>query len=131
MPNPWPSIPQRLVYALVAWVPLAAAIALASSVRIDEVIQGVLIALVLAVFFLIPRAAYVATVATLGLLVVGAMIAAILYLAGMRLPLGEGVAAAIGGSLLLGYVATAGIVILGPSSLRPWVGRQAQTVRNR
>jgi hypothetical protein len=141
---PWPSLPQRLAFALIAWLPIAALIMLAGIASpacnavgfdcaqpIDEVIQSVLLALSLGALFLFPRVAYVATIATMGPLLVGAVLAGVLYVGGVRLPLESGVIAAIGGALALGYVATAGVVALGPSSLRPWTNRRAQTASSR
>jgi hypothetical protein len=121
---------QRLVFATIAWAPIAAVIALSTSTRIDEVVQAALMAMTLILFALVPRLAYVLSVATLGLLIVGGVLVGALLLLGVRPPLGLGLTAAIGGAFALGYVATAGIVALGPSGLRPWA-RQPQPVRNR
>ena len=130
LPQTWPSVGQRLTYALMAWLPFAAAIILASSVRIDEVMQGALMALMLGVLVSVPRLAYVLAVATLGLLVVAAVLIGALAVLGVRLPLSNGFVAAIGGALALGYVATAGMVALGPPGLRPWTrGSHQATTR--
>jgi hypothetical protein len=126
----WPSVGQRLLFALIAWLPLAAGIALTSSARVDEVVQAAMMALSLGVLAAAPRLAYVLAVATLGLLLTGGALAGILYLVGVRLPLGTGLTAVVGAALALGYVAVAGIVALGPGALRPWT-RQAQPVRGR
>ncbi len=128
--QPWPSVGQRVVYALIAWLPFAAAIILAPSVRIDEVMQGALMALTLGILAAVPRLAYVLAVATLGLLVVGFFFILGLAWLGVALPLSPGLIAAIGGALALGYVATAGMIALGPAGLRPW-SRQPQQVSTR
>ena len=79
----------------------------------------------LLVLVALPRLAYIASVATIGLLVVGGLFIGGLAVTGVRLPLGTGLTAAAGGALALGYVAIAGTVALGPPSLRPWSGREA------
>jgi hypothetical protein len=122
---------QRLTYAFIAWLPFASLIVLAATAApVDEVIQATLLALTLAVFFAVPRLAYVAGAATLGLLAVGALLIGALALLGVPLPLNMAVTAVLGAALALGYLATAGMVALGPPSLRPWT-RHAESVRSR
>ena len=126
----WPTVAQRLTYAFIAWLPFASLIVLAATVApVDEAIQAMLLALTLAVLFFAPRLAYVAGAATLGLLAVGALLIGALAVLGVPLPLNMGVTAVLGAALALGYVATAGMVALGPSSLRPWT-RDAESVRS-
>ena len=128
----WPSLPQRLGLALIAWLPIVVLAAYAGSIAPNEEI-GMLLLMAVGLLALVaaPRLAYVGSVATLGLLVVGGLFIGGLAVAGIRLPLGTGLTAAVGGALVLGYVAIAGTVALGPSSLRPWSARDRQTVRSR
>ena len=76
----------------------------------------------LLVLVALPRLAYIASVATIGLLVVGGLFIGGLAVTGVRLPLGTGLTAAAGGALALGYVAIAGTVDLGHQACVRGVG---------
>ena len=121
----WPSLGQRLGFALIAWLPVAALIAVAATERTNALIPAALMALSLVIFFGVPRLAYLAGVATIGLLIVGVVFIGALAIAGVGLPLSAGLTASVLGALAVGYLATAGLVLLGPPSLRPW-GRGAR-----
>ncbi len=117
----WPSLGQRLGFALIAWLPIVGLAIYAGSVAPNEEI-GMLTLIVasLLVLFVMPRLAYLAGVATIGLFIVGAVFIGALAFAGVGLPLSAGLTASVLGALAVGYIATAGLVLLGPPSLRPW-----------
>jgi curved DNA-binding protein CbpA len=119
---PWPSLVQRFGFALIAWLPIAVAVAFAASFSGDELMGLVLTAASLFMLVIFPRVAYIAALATLLVLVVGGLFIGGVLLAGW-LPTTERLATYLGGMLVVGYIATAAVVVIGPSTLRPWSSR--------
>jgi curved DNA-binding protein CbpA len=128
----WPALPQRLGFALVAWLPFALSIG-GGAVMADcnpvasacpanlEPLPAIAIAVVLALLVALPRAAYVmalATVAT-GIAVLLAFVG--LLLAGIRPPDGPAGLAVSAGLVLVLYVGFAAWVAADGPGLRPWV----------
>jgi hypothetical protein len=122
LPAPWPTIPQRLVYALVAWVPLAAVIAAAFASSTQFALPSALMAASLVLLVALPRIAYVAAVASVLVLIIGGLFVGGAFFAGAS-PSLDRLAFYVGVLLLVGYAGTAAAVVLGPSSLRPWSAR--------
>jgi hypothetical protein len=116
---PWPSLRQRLGFALLAWLPFVVLIGFAVSQVADDVMRSALSALVLLALVAIPRIAYVAALATLLVLVIGGVFVGAVLLSG-ALPSVERLTFYVGALLLVGYAATAAVVLVGPRSLRPW-----------
>ncbi len=117
--RPWPSLIQRFGFALFAWLPIAALVALAGTASADELIGPGLILASLAVLVAVPRVAYIAALATLLVVVVGGLFVGGLALLGTPLPV-DRLLFFLGGMLVVGYIATATVVAVGPASLRPW-----------
>ncbi len=115
----WPSLGQRLIYALVAWLPIAALISLTFADDINLPVATALLGVSLVLLVAVPRVAYIAAVATVLVLIVGGLFVGGLLLAG-RLPPVSGLTGFTGGLLVVGYLATAAVTVIGPSSLRPW-----------
>jgi hypothetical protein len=122
MPKPWPSLVQRFGLALVAWLPIAALASLASQSSGDELMGLVVTAASLVLLLLLPRIAYVAALATLLALAIGAVFVGGILLTGGN-PSQDRLIFYIGALLLVGYLGTAAAVILGPPTLRPWSAR--------
>jgi curved DNA-binding protein CbpA len=122
LPAPWPTIPQRLVYALVAWVPLAAVVAAAFASSTQFALPSALMAASLVLLVALPRIAYVAAVASVLVLIIGGLFVGGAFFAGAS-PSLDRLAFYVGVLLLVGYAGTAAAVVLGPSSLRPWSAR--------
>ena len=128
----WPSLGQRLLLALVAWIPLAIAIGYGGAVATGcdraalgcpsylEPVQLILMALSLAVLVALPRVAYVAALATIGLLGGSALIVAGVWLLGLNRPLSSPVLAISSALLLVIYLATATWIVAGGPRRRPW-----------
>jgi hypothetical protein len=116
---PWPTLGNRFAYALIAWLPLASVLLLASVEMIDQVVPFALIVTTLVALLAFPRVAYVAAVATVLALLVGGLFVGGLALTG-RLPEPSNIAVFIGGLLAVAYVATAVVAVVGPKTLRPW-----------
>jgi curved DNA-binding protein CbpA len=121
--NQWPTLPQRFALALIGWLPVPVVVTLAASAATDEVIRGVVSVLALATLVAVPRLAYIAAAATLGLLVVGAFFALALVVGGGGLSLGGGLIVMVGGVLVVGYLVVGALVAFGPRSVRPWSSR--------
>ena len=116
---PWPSLVQRFGFALVAWLPIAAVVAVAAAASGDELLGLGLTLASLGLLIAVPRVAYIAALATLLVLVVAGVFVGGMLLLGSR-PAIDLLATFAGGMLLVGYLATAAVVAIGPSSLRPW-----------
>lgn len=128
----WPSLSQRLLLALVAWIPLAIAIGYGGAVATGcdraaiscpsylEPVQLLLIGLALAVLVALPRVAYVAALATVGLLGGSALIVAGVWLLGLQRPISTFVLAISSALLLVIYLATATWIVAGRPRRRPW-----------
>ena len=119
-PVPWPTIGQRLLYSLIGWIPLAALIALATTDAFGDMAASGLAAVVLGILVVVPRVAYVAAVAGVCVLVTGGLFVGALAMSGSGLSAAAGLATAVAGFIVVGYAATAAILLLGPQSLRPW-----------
>ncbi|HEY7024227.1 MAG TPA: J domain-containing protein [Candidatus Limnocylindrales bacterium] len=119
LPAPWPNVPQRLAYALVAWVPMAAVIAAGFANGTQLALASALMAASLVLLVVLPRIAYIGAVATVLVLVIGGLFIGGALFAGAS-PSLERLAFYVGVLLLVGYVGTAAAVVLGPSTLRPW-----------
>jgi curved DNA-binding protein CbpA len=122
-PVPWPTIGQRLLYSLIGWIPLAALIALATTDAFGDIAASGLAAVVLGILVVVPRVAYVAAVAGVCVLLIGGLFVGALAISGSGLSAAAGLATAVTGFIVVGYVATAAILLLGPQSLRPWSAR--------
>jgi curved DNA-binding protein CbpA len=118
----WPNLTQRFGLALIAWLPPAALIALAGAHSVDQLVPFALIAAILAMLLVIPRIAYIGAVATVLVLLVGGLFVIGILLSG-TLPSVERLSLFVGGLLAVGYLATAAVIAIGPSSLRPWSAR--------
>jgi len=128
----WPTLKQRLLYALVAWVPIAVAIgyggatvtgcdiAAQSCPRYLETGQAIAIALALGLLVALPKLAYFGSMATIGSLFVALFLIAVISLWGVPLPLEREVVGVLGAVLGLAYVATIGVVLLRGAGARPW-----------
>jgi curved DNA-binding protein CbpA len=128
----WPNLRQRLVDALLAWLPLALLIAYAGSAATgcDRAAascpawygpaQTVVIALVLGLLVALPRVAFVGAVASLATLAAGALLVGVLALARQQPPLPPSLAGA--GALILAatYLLAVSLVALNRRFL-PWV----------
>ncbi len=119
---PWPSLIQRFSFALIAWLPIAAVVAVASSLSGDELMGLALTVASLGLLLVVPRVAYIAAVATLLVLIVAGLFVGGMLLLGSR-PSVDLMATFVGGMLLVGYLVTAAVVVIGPASLRPWSER--------
>jgi hypothetical protein len=122
LPAPWPSLVQRFAFALIAWLPIAAFVAVATQSSGDELMGIVLTAASLVALVVLPRVAYVAAVATLLVLLIGAIFVGGVLLAGWA-PAPDRLYFYVGVLLVVGYLGTAAAVVLGPSTLRPWSAR--------
>jgi hypothetical protein len=128
----WPSLKERLIYALIAWIPLALVIGYggaaatgcdvtsANCPSMVETTQAVAIALVLGLLVGLPKVAYVGAMAAIGGLLIGLLIVAVFSLSGVSLPLSLEMTALLGASLAIAYAASAGFVLLRHPSHRPW-----------
>jgi hypothetical protein len=128
----WPSLSQRLLLALVAWIPLAIAIGYGGAVATGcdraaiscpsylEPVQLVVIGLALAVLVALPRVAYVAALASVGLLAGSTLIVTAVWMLGLQRPLSSTVLAISSAVLLVIYLATASWIVAGGTRRRPW-----------
>ncbi|HEY5521089.1 MAG TPA: DnaJ domain-containing protein [Candidatus Limnocylindrales bacterium] len=119
-PAPWPTIGQRLLYSLIGWIPLAALIALATTDAFGDMAASGLAAVVLGILVVVPRVAYVAAIAGVCVLFIGGLFVGALAISGSGLSTAAGLATAVSGFIVIGYAATAAILLIGPASLRPW-----------
>jgi len=119
---PWPSMTMRFGLALVAWLPLVAlTVGLTRGIP-DEPMALVFMATSFVLLVILPRVAYVAALATLLALLVGSVFVAGIFLSGGAPPF-ERLSLYVGGLLVVGYLATAAVVVIGPSTMRPWSAR--------
>ncbi len=128
----WPSLRERLLYALVAWLPIMALIgygaAFATGCDRDalgctplfESGQALLSAAALGLLAVLPRVAYVGALATVGLLLAAGLSVGAITVWGVGLPLTGAATAALGVVLLLAYAASAAAVLLRNPASRPW-----------
>jgi curved DNA-binding protein CbpA len=128
----WPSLRERLLAALIAWVPLALLIGYGGSAAggCDHFaancptwfapLQTVLIALTLGLLVALPRIAFIAAVASLATLAASIILVATLAMGRLEPPLPAGVAAVGFIVLVAVYAATALFVAVNRSQL-PWV----------
>jgi hypothetical protein len=130
----WPRLRERLLAALLAWIPLALIVgygggaasgcdhALASCPAWFEPAQTIAIALILGGLVAVPRLAFVLAVGTLVVAAAGAVVAAALALAGIDPPLPRSVVVGVAATLSAIYLAALVVVALN-RRLLPWVGR--------
>ena len=127
----WPSLKERLIYALVAWIPLAILIGYGGATvtgcdglnecpSMIETTQALAIALVLGLLVGLPKVAYVGTMAAIGGLLVGLVIVGVYSLTGVSLPLSIEMTALLAASLAIAYLGSAAFVLLRRRSSRPW-----------
>jgi curved DNA-binding protein CbpA len=118
----WPSLFQRFSFAFIAWLPIAAGIAVAVQTSGDELLGLVATVASLVVFILLPRIAYIAALATLLVLFIGGLFVGAILLSGGS-PSVDRLAFYIGALLVVGYAGTLLAVAFGPSTFRPWSAR--------
>ena len=128
----WPTLRERLLYALLAWIPAALVIGYGGALATDctgtgsacpaylETIQALAIALVLGVLAALPKVAYVGAMSAIGALFVGLAVVGVMAVANVELPLSMELTALFGGALAVGYAATAAIVVIRKPGSRPW-----------
>lgn len=129
----WPSLRERLIYALLAWAPAAIAIGYggASVTGCDrasigcpaglETAQAIAIALSLGLLVALPKLAYIGALSTVGSLFVGLLFVGVLAIAGVQPPLSVELTLAVGGVLLVAYAATAIMTLARDPGTRPWL----------
>ncbi|MEO6350287.1 MAG: J domain-containing protein [Candidatus Limnocylindrales bacterium] len=130
--QPWPSLPERLVYALLAWLPVAIIIGYGGAAvtgcdsgglgcpRYLETAQAISIAVALGLFVALPKVAYVGAWGSAGALLLGVAVVALVAVMGAPVPLDASVVALIGASLLIGYAAAIAFVLVRDRASRPW-----------
>ena len=128
----WPSLKERLIYALIAWIPLAILIgyggaaasgcdvAMSSCPSMVETSQAVAIALVLGLLVGLPRVAYVGAMAAIGGLLVGVVLIVVFSLTGLTVPLSVEITAIFAALLAIAYVGSGAFVLLRNRRHRPW-----------
>jgi hypothetical protein len=130
--QPWPSLRERLVYALLAWLPVAIAIGYGGAAatgcdsgglgcpRYLETAQAIAIAVALGLFVALPKIAYVAAWGSAGTFLVGLAVVALLAVIGVEVPLQTATLALLGASLLVGYAGAIALVLARNRGTRPW-----------
>jgi curved DNA-binding protein CbpA len=128
----WPSLRQRLVYALLAWIPIAIAVGYGGSVYAGcdvasigcppdlATFQTIALALSLGLLVALPRLAYVGAIAALGAFAVGLVAVGAIALLGVQQPLSPQALQVIVGGLAAGYLGAAAVVLLRNPRTRPW-----------
>lgn len=128
----WPTLRERMLYALLAWIPAALVIGYggAAATGCDvgragcpsylETVQAVGIALVLGLLVALPKVAYIGAMSAIGALFVGLGIVGLMAVVGVRLPLPPELIALLAGALTLAYVLTAVVLLVRKSTTRPW-----------
>lgn len=128
----WPTLRERLLYALLAWIPAALVLGYGGTLATGcgdpgdgcpaylETVQALAIALVLGVLVALPKVAYVGAVSSLGAFLVGLLVFGVMALWGVDTPLSLELTALLGGALALAYAVTAGLVLIRGSGSRPW-----------
>ena len=128
----WPTLRERLLYALLGWIPAALVIGYGGALATGcegpgngcpaylETIQALAIALVLGVLVALPKVAYVAAMSAIGALFVGLVVVGVMAVAGVELPLTMDLTALLGGALAAGYAGTTAIVLLRNPGSKPW-----------
>lgn len=128
----WPTLRERLVYALLAWLPAALVIGYGGALATGctgagsdcpaylETVQALAIAIVLGVLAALPKVAYVGAMSAIGAFLVGLALVGVMAVSSIDLPLSMEMTALLGGALLVGYVATAAIVVIRKPRWRPW-----------
>jgi curved DNA-binding protein CbpA len=131
----WPSLGQRLLYALLAWIPIALLIGYGgawatgcdrASVACPPELatfQTISIALALGLLVAMPRLAYALTLAAVGLLIGALALVIGIWVLGLRPPLSPWVLAVSTALLLVVHLAVATWVLSG-GVRRPWAAAQ-------
>jgi curved DNA-binding protein CbpA len=127
----WPSLGQRLLYALLAWIPLAVLIGYGGAVATGcdraaascpselAVGQALAMGISLIVLLALPRLAYAFAVAAAGLLLASLALVVTVWFTGLRPPLAPQLLSISTVVLLMVYLALASWVLSG-STRRPW-----------
>jgi len=127
----WPTLGQRLLYAALAWIPLAVLIGYGGAVVTGcdraavscpnelAVGQALAMAVSLIAMLALPRLAYAFAVAAAGLLLASLALVVTVWFAGLRPPLAPQLLAISTVVLLMVYLALASWVLSG-STRRPW-----------
>jgi curved DNA-binding protein CbpA len=131
----WPTLRERLIYALLAWIPLALLVGYGGTTATgcDHAAvscpawfgpaQSVTIAVLLGLLVAMPRIAFVGAVATLATTAASVVIVAFLAIDRLEPPFPSAIVV-VGGSILVGvYLLTIAVVGLNRSAL-PWVARR-------
>jgi curved DNA-binding protein CbpA len=127
----WPTLGERLLYATVAWAPIAIVIGFGATALTGcgsdgicppyfQTAQAISIALALGLLVALPKIAYAGAFASIGALFFGLGIVALMALFGVDVPLSYEMSALLVIALVLGYIASIGIVLLRPARTRPW-----------
>lgn len=132
----WPTLPERLALALLAWLPVATLVGYGGSLVTGcdrasvgcpaqlELVQSVLITLALGLLVILPRVAYVAAIATAGLIVAAMAIVVGAWFAGIQPPLPVPALAVVAVVLGIVYLATASWALADGPRQRPWAARR-------
>lgn len=131
----WPTLRERLLYALLAWIPLALVVGYggATATGCDHAAvscpawfgpaQSVTIAVLLGLLVALPRFAFVGAVATLATTAASVVVVAFLAIDRLEPPFSSTIVT-VGGSILVGvYLLTVAVVGLNRAAL-PWVARR-------
>ena len=128
----WPTLRERLLYALLAWIPVALVIgyggALATGCGVGgsdcpaylETAQALAIALTLGVLVALPKVAYVGAISAIGGLFVGLAVVGVMAVSSVELPLSMELTMLLGGALAAGYAGTAALVLIRKPDSKPW-----------
>jgi curved DNA-binding protein CbpA len=128
----WPTLAQRLLYASLAWLPIALVIGHGGAVATGcdraavscppelATVQTVAIALALGLLVALPRLAYALAMATAGVIAAGVALVAAIWLLGVRPPLTPAVLAVSSVLLLIVHLAVASWVLSRSSGGRRW-----------
>jgi len=120
----WPSLKERLLYALVAWLPIAVLIAYGGTVGAGcdrgalgcapeiELVQAGLIGLILLSLVLLPKLAYLGAIGTLGMLVAAAASVTVIAFVDVPRPLTLELVIIVGVVMLLAYLASIAIALV-------------------
>jgi hypothetical protein len=125
-----------MTLALLAWLPIATIIGYGGSIATGcdraavtcpaqlELVQSVLITLALGLLVVLPRLAYVAAIATAGLIVAAMAIVVGAWFAGIQPPLPVPALAVVAVVLGIVYLATASWALADGPRQRPWSARR-------
>lgn len=131
----WPTLRERLLYALLAWIPLALVVGYGGTTATgcDHAAvacpswfgpaQSVVIALILGALVALPRLAFIGAVATLAMTAASVVVVALLAIQRLEPPFAPAVVL-LGGTFLIGvYALTIAVTGLNRAAL-PWVAQR-------